>query len=221
MKDPIITVTPTVRNKGFKSENLKMRSILTDDALVQKMLSTATSEMQNLSEEDAGILETLKGSYKRHLSNEPFLESDYLLGGHEYLELNNLIDQQKGRYFLYRYKYNMYPKLKKVGKFPPCLQIEPTSVCNFRCIMCYQCDSTFNKKADGYMGDMSMKLFRDIIDEVEGQIEAVTFSSRGEPLLNENLSEMLKYCEGKFLGLKLNTNASLLTEKNIHILKRA
>ena len=61
------------------------------------------------------------------------------------------------------------------------------------------------------MGDMSMKLFRDIIDEVEGQIEAVTFSSRGEPLLNENLPEMLKYCEGKFLGLKLNTNASLLT----------
>ncbi len=68
------------------------------------------------------------------------------------------------------------------------------------------------------MGNMSLELFKDIIDEAEGHIEAVTFSSRGEPLLNENLPAMLKYCEGKFLGLKLNTNASLLTEKNIHAL---
>ena len=128
MKTPIITVAPTVRNKGFKSENLKMRSVLTDDALVQKMLSTAKSGMKSLSEEDARILATMEGSYKRHLSNKPLLESDYLLGGHEYLELSNLTDQQKGRYFLYRYKYNMYPKLKRVEKFPPCLQIEPTSV---------------------------------------------------------------------------------------------
>ena len=68
------------------------------------------------------------------------------------------------------------------------------------------------------MGNMSLELFKDIIDEVAGHIEAITFSSRGEPLLNENLPAMLNYCEDKFLGLKLNTNASLLTERNIHTL---
>ncbi len=218
MKSPIITVAPTARNKGFKSENLKMGSVAADDALIQKRLSKAKSGIKSLSEEDAGILATMEGSYNRHLNNKPLLESDYLLAGHEYLELNSLTDKHTLRYFLYRYKYNMYPKLKKVGKYPPCLQIEPTSVCNFRCIMCYQCDPTFNKKADGHMGNMSLDLFKDIIDEVEGHVEAVTFSSRGEPLLNENLPAMLSYCEGKFLGLKLNTNASLLTEKNIHTL---
>ena len=218
MKSPIITVAPSARNKGFKSENLKMGSVAADDAHIQKRLSKAIGGIKSLSEEDAGILATMEGSYNRHLNNKPLLESDYLLGGHEYLELNSLTDKHTLRYFLYRYKYNMYPKLKKVGKYPPCIQIEPTSVCNFRCIMCYQCDSTFNKKADGHMGNMSLDLFKDIIDEVEGHVEAVTFSSRGEPLLNENLPAMLNYCQGKFLGLKLNTNASLLTEKNIHTL---
>ena len=29
---------------------------------------------------------------------------------------------------------------------------------------------------------------------------------------------MLKYCEGKFLGLKINTNASILNEELIHSL---
>jgi wyosine [tRNA(Phe)-imidazoG37] synthetase (radical SAM superfamily) len=218
LKNPNITVTPNVHRKGFKSENLKMRSITANDLLVQKRLSTAKRGLKKLSREDNEILAIIEESYERHLNNKPLLKDGFLLSGHELLEFDNLNDEQTGRYFLYRYKYNMYPKLKKVGAFPPCLQIEPTSVCNFRCIMCYQCDSTFNKKSDGYMGNMSLELFKDIVDEVQGQIEALTFSSRGEPLLNENLPEMLNYCEDKFLGLKLNTNASLLTEKNIHTL---
>ena len=37
-------------------------------------------------------------------------------------------------------------KLRIVDDYPPCIQIEPTSFCNFRCIMCYQSDrSVFQK----------------------------------------------------------------------------
>ena len=68
------------------------------------------------------------------------------------------------------------------------------------------------------MGHMDISLFQKIIDELNGNVEAITFASRGEPTLHPKLDEILKYCEGKFLGLKLNTNATLLTEKKIHSL---
>tara|TARA_B100000767_G_C19701819_1_gene508772 strand:- start:494 stop:1267 length:774 start_codon:yes stop_codon:yes gene_type:complete len=84
--------------------------------------------------------------------------------------------------------------------------------------MCYQSDKSFSSKSAGFMGYMKLDLLKKIIDEVEGKIEAVTFASRGEPTLHGQLDEFLKYCEGKFLGLKLNTNATLLNEKKINSL---
>jgi len=68
------------------------------------------------------------------------------------------------------------------------------------------------------MGHMDFDLFTQVIDEVAGKIEAVTFASRGEPLLHKNIIKMLEYCQGKFLASKLNTNASLLDERMIHAL---
>jgi len=147
------------------------------------------------------------------MSNE-----DYVLSGHELLECARLTEHELGRYLAYRYRYNVFPKLQRLDRFPPCLQLEPTSVCNFRCIMCYQADPSFSHVSQGYMGHMSLDLFKRIIDQAHGNIEAVTMASRGEPLLNKDLPAMLEYCRGKFLALKLNTNGSLLNEKNIHSL---
>jgi len=66
------------------------------------------------------------------------------------------------------------------------------------------------------MGRMDLGLFKETIDELEGNVEAITLASRGEPLLHENIGEMLEYMNGKFLAVKINSNASLLTEKLIH-----
>jgi MoaA/NifB/PqqE/SkfB family radical SAM enzyme len=82
--------------------------------------------------------------------------------------------------------------------------------------MCYQIDQQFSNKSSGYMGHMKFSLFREIVDELVGNIEAVTFASRGEPLLNPEIFKMLHYTNGKFLATKINTNASLLTEEASH-----
>ena len=63
---------------------------------------------------------------------------------------------------------------------------------------------------------MDLDLFKNVIDEVEGNIESITLASRGEPTLNRSIDKMLEYCNDKFLGMKINTNASLLTDKMIH-----
>jgi len=136
-------------------------------------------------------------------------------------EMNRLQDSELPRYLYYRYRYEMFPQRFKVDDFPPCLQIEPTSVCNYRCVFCYQTDKEFTKKSSGMMGMMSLNLFKSIIDQAEGQCEAISLASRGEPLICPDIEPMLEYAEGKFLGLKLNTNAWFLDEKLSHAILQA
>lgn len=131
-------------------------------------------------------------------------------------EVSKLPDTEIVRYVFHRYRYDVFPKEKRLDKFPPYLQIEPTSICNYRCVFCYQTDQDFTAKANGFMGAMPFELFKEIIDQVEGNVEFFSLASRGEPLLCKDIEPMLNYCEGKFLGLKLNTNASMLTEEKCH-----
>lgn len=131
-------------------------------------------------------------------------------------ELARLEDKDIMHYLFHRYRYVTYPVSKTLDDWPPCLQIEPASVCNFRCKFCYQSDESFSSKGSGHMGIMSLDCFKKIVDQIEGKIEFVTLASRGEPLLARDFIPMIEYTKGKFLSLKVNTNGSILTETQSH-----
>lgn len=131
-------------------------------------------------------------------------------------ELSRMDDGHIPRYIFHRYRYDVFPRYQKLDAYPPYLQIEPASVCNYRCVFCYQTDKEFTAKSSGHMGTMSFDLFKEIIDQSEKNVEFFSLASRGEPLICRDIGEMLAYCQGKFLGMKMNTNASLLTEKRCH-----
>ena len=71
------------------------------------------------------------------------------------------------------------------------------------------------------MGIMSLDTFKQVIDQLEGNLEGVTLASRGEPTVNKNLPQMLAYMSGKFLATKINTNAFLLDERMSHAILEA
>ena len=100
--------------------------------------------------------------------------------------------------------------------YPPYLQIEPTSFCNYRCVFCFQTNKDFTKRSNGYMGRMELETFKNVVDQAKGKIEFISLASRGEPLASPNIIKMLEYTKDKFLNLKINTNASVLTEKKCH-----
>lgn len=131
-------------------------------------------------------------------------------------ELDTLDDNDIPAYLYHRYRYDIYPQKKIIDSYPPYLQIEPTSVCNYRCVFCYQTDNEFTQKKNGFMGNMSLDRYKMIIDQAERNIEFISLASRGEPLVCKDLPKMLEYSIGKFLNLKLNTNAFLLTESLCH-----
>ncbi len=150
------------------------------------------------------------------LSSREAETKDFRVTQHIADELSKIDDENVARYIVHRYRYDAYPKQKKLDAFPPYLQIEPTSVCNYRCVFCYQTDEEFTAKANGFMGSMTLDTFKNIVDQIEGKVEFLSLASRGEPLLCKDIDQMLEYCVGKFLGLKINTNASMLTEKHCH-----
>ena len=49
-------------------------------------------------------------------------------------EIQSIKDDQIARYLVHRYRYEIHPQLKICDDFPPYLQIEPTSICNYRCV---------------------------------------------------------------------------------------
>ena len=128
-------------------------------------------------------------------------------------EIQTLKVEQIINYLIHRYRYEIYPQKQIKDDYPPYLQIEPTSICNYRCVFCYQTDNVFNKRSQGYMGHMNFDTFKSIVDQAEGNIEFISLASRGEPLLCPDIKKMLSYTKDKFLNLKINTNASLLDEK--------
>jgi len=139
-------------------------------------------------------------------------ESRFVLRQHVVEELARLRNEEIIPYLRYRYKYEVYPSHKVVDEYPPLVQIEPTSICNYRCVFCYQTDPRLSNKKNGHMGNMDINLFRNLIDQLHGNVEGVTLASRGEPTVHKDLSKMLEYMGGKFLASKLNTNAFLLND---------
>jgi len=215
----IITVNPKIRIKGFSSIKVNLGEVDEFEFSFKKINFLADNiSKYNLSTKDQKIILKIKDSYVKAKNGEDLSSDDMVLKNQENLEMKLLSEDKLARYFIYRYKFNIYPSMRIVDDYPPCVQIEPTSMCNFRCVMCYQADKTFSNKKMGFMGMMSLDTFKKSIDELEGNIEAITFASRGEPTMNQNFTDMLEYSNGKFLGLKLNTNASMLTEKMAHAL---
>ena len=167
----------------------------------------------NLSQNEIQILEYIKKDlFESGTKKRP----QFKLTPNVVKEIESLNFVDIPRYLVHRYRYEIYPQVKIFDDFPPYLQIEPTSICNYRCTFCYQTDNEFNKRSTGFMGHMKLETFKLLVDQAEGNIEFISLASRGEPLLCPDIKEMLAYTRDKFLNLKINTNASVLDEEMSH-----
>ena len=210
----IMDIKPQVNPEGYLEDNIQISKNLNYEVL--KKITSIKVDNLNIESEDIELLKIIIENHKKLKEKKSLNKENFIINDMEINELKKINPDAYARYLIYRYKYRYFSKEKKVGEYPPCLQIEPTSVCNFRCVMCYQSDKTFSNKSQGFMNNMSLDLYKKIIDEVSGKVEAITLASRGEPTLNKDFTKMLEYSNKKFLALKINTNASMLNEELIH-----
>ena len=156
----------------------------------------------------------------------------FYLTPHEKFYINNIINKQKLvlSYLIFRYRFKFFPIKQRHTDFPIHVCIEPTSICNLRCVMCFQVDKSFTgddvKKNSNtkYMGNMPLETFKKVVDQAdESGTQAISIGSRGEAFVNKDMLKMLEYIGTKknFFDVKINTNATALTDKAIRAILKS
>lgn len=97
-------------------------------------------------------------------------------------------------------------KLKKVPRLVS-LTIEPTNICNFRCVMC-----PVNRGMKRKKGLINFELYKKLIDE-NPTLEFVLLFHWGEPLLYPRIFDMIEYAGQKGIKPILTTNSSRFTKE--------
>jgi len=100
------------------------------------------------------------------------------------------------------------------------INISLTSKCNFACKYCYAADAHANNEPD--MSPEMVSAIISLVSQVNGTVK-VSFLPQGESLTTE--SSLFELCEkllatGKVHSFSLTTNLSLITNRNIHLIKK-
>lgn len=104
--------------------------------------------------------------------------------------------------------YHIKTKVSKAVRVPPFLVIlNPTNRCNLKC---KYCQANGAEKAS----DINPRAIFKLIDDCEKMGVPMLSFSGGEPLLYKDLIPIAKYAHKRKILLNLNTNATLINEKN-------
>jgi radical SAM protein with 4Fe4S-binding SPASM domain len=92
---------------------------------------------------------------------------------------------------------------------PIVLEVEPTTSCNLRCPQCPSGLRSFTRDT----GMLNFTLFKNIIDEVHHDLVWLVLYFQGEPFLNKQFLEFVKYAAGKNIYTATSSNAHYFTDE--------
>ncbi|MCE3283364.1 MAG: radical protein [Chitinophagaceae bacterium] len=93
--------------------------------------------------------------------------------------------------------------------YPITVSFEPTTSCNLRCPECPSGLREFTRPT----GMLKKDFFRDTIDEIHKELLYLIFYFQGEPFLNRDFLEMVKYAHDKGIYTATSTNAHYLDDE--------
>jgi len=107
--------------------------------------------------------------------------------------------------------YQLSKLLKKPVQwgYPISISFEPTTSCNLRCPECPSGMRAFTRPT----GMLKKDFFRQTIDEIHKELLYLIFYFQGEPFLNPDFLEMVKYAHDKGIYTATSTNAHYLNDE--------
>ncbi|MBS1609951.1 MAG: SPASM domain-containing protein [Bacteroidetes bacterium] len=94
--------------------------------------------------------------------------------------------------------------------FPISISFEPTTSCNLRCPECPSGLRSFTRPT----GMLKKDFFRETIDQLSKDLFYLVFYFQGEPYLNPDFLDMVKYASSKKIYTATSTNAHYLSDAN-------
>ncbi|HET9056273.1 MAG TPA: radical SAM/SPASM domain-containing protein [Chitinophagaceae bacterium] len=93
--------------------------------------------------------------------------------------------------------------------YPISISFEPTTSCNLRCPECPSGLRSFTRPT----GMLEKSFFEKTIDEIQKELLYLIFYFQGEPYLNPEFLDMVKYASQKKIYTATSTNAHFLTDE--------
>jgi len=111
--------------------------------------------------------------------------------------------------------WRSYNRSKRSGRAelnskPFAISIEPTTACNLGCPECPSGLRQFNRKT----GNLKVDLFKEVIDQMKEHLIYLTFYFQGEPYINPDFLDMVKYANKSKIYTSTSTNAHFLNKDN-------
>jgi radical SAM protein with 4Fe4S-binding SPASM domain len=100
-----------------------------------------------------------------------------------------------------------------VWGMPISYSIEPTNHCNLQCPECPSGLGTLTRP----LGLLKIDDFKKLIDEISDKGFYIQLFFQGEPYINKNLPQMIKYAQEKKVYVSISTNGHFVNEKNVDL----
>ncbi|RMF58920.1 MAG: radical SAM protein [Calditrichaeota bacterium] len=104
----------------------------------------------------------------------------------------------------------MHLEANEAGLYSKKFMVEATSLCNLKCPLC-----PVPAHLHRDVGHMEMHTFREVIDDLVGHAKKIDFWNFGEPFLNPNFFEMVKYATDRGIKIRVSTNSTFLDDEYI------
>jgi len=127
----------------------------------------------------------------------------------------NLLSKLNGKRIFNAFKlYSSFYFSKTLKKpiqwgMPLSMEIEPTTSCNLRCPQCPSGLREFTRDT----GMLDLNLYKKILDEIHPELVWLILYFQGEPFLNKNFLEFVKYAATKNVYTATSSNAHYFTDE--------
>ena len=111
---------------------------------------------------------------------------------------------------IYSFIFSLCGIQNKVNIYPLFVSVEMTNYCNLHCPECPVGRSKFSKKEKK---SVELSVFIKLINELKPTLEHIILYFQGEPLLHNQLPELIKYAHVSGIYTSTSTNGQFLTEK--------
>ncbi len=96
------------------------------------------------------------------------------------------------------------------GLYSEMFMVEPTTQCNLRCPLC---PVPAHMHRPGI--HMQQHTYRDVVDDIVGHAKMIALWNFGEPLLNPEIFDMIRYAEDRSIRVRVSTNSTFLEDKDV------
>jgi len=96
------------------------------------------------------------------------------------------------------------------GLYSRDFMVEPTSLCNLKCPLC-PVPAHLHRPGT----HMPMHTYREVVDDLAGYAERMDLWNFGEPFLNPEIFNMIKYAEDRGVKVRVSTNSTYLGDDDV------